>query len=501
MQMQQTEEQSSANSPIPFFNHPRGLYILSFAEMFERFSYYGMRSLLLLYMVGQLKYADDRAYSIYGIYATLVYASPIIGGYLADKVIGFQRAIILGSLVIASGHLCMALDLGEPFFYAGLGLIISGTGLFKSNVSAMVGMLYGKTDQRRDAGYTLFYLGINIGGFFAPLICGFIGTTYGWHFGFGLASFGMILGASVLMTQRHHFAHIEQPLNSKTNLSTWTMVGGLLAGPFFAGMIYANDIFRGILPFVGMAFLIYLLRAAYMSTAEERRNILALVVAIFLLLLSGALVEQTGMALTLFIERNVDRAIFGWTIPTSFFHSIDPLTVLIFGGFFSWLWMRLASKGRDLQASTKYIIAFSLMGLAYLIIFLGCKLGVQPAGTIPLLYAFAAMVALSMGDICIYPVTLSLCSRLSPQRLQGVLMGGVMMGVAFSQLLGSVLAKMASLPSDKLEQSVDLIASVSLYRELFQTMTLIAVACIALTIFIGLWMNKVTRSDLPQIPA
>lgn len=492
MQVEQTNEPIS-RQPNFILGHPKGLFVLSFSEAFERFSHYGMRSLLILYMVSQLKYADERAYEVYGLYAALVYASPIIGGYLADKILGFRRAIIMGSLVIASGHFCMALPLGDAFFFTGLGLVISGTGLFKSNISAMVGMLYSKNDQTRDAGYTLFYLGINLGGFLAPLVCGYVGVTYGWHAGFGLAGFGMIIAALILLSLGHHFSHVEQNNTCVKGLSNLTLIGGLLAGPMFAGMIYASNVFRNILPIFGIGFLIYLLKIAYESNTAERRNIFALLVAIILLLLSGALVEQSGMALTLFIERNVDRVLFGWTVPTAFFHSIDPLIVLLFGGVFSLLWMKLASKGRDLQATTKYALGFGFIGLAYFIIFLGCKVGSSAEGIAPIIYALVGMSLLSMGDICIYPVSLSLCSKLSPRRLEGVMMGGVMMGVSFSYLIGSALAKIVSFSEESLS-SIDLKASVSLYGNLFQNMTYIAIGCIILTIIIGLWMNKITRT-------
>lgn len=492
MQQQETETTVTHNSG-DVLGHPRGLFILSFAELFERFSYYGMRSLLILYMVSQLKYADERAYGIYGLYAALAYAAPLIGGYLADKLIGFRRAIILGSLVIASGHFCMALPFGEAFFYTGLGLIISGTGLFKSNISALVGMLYKKEDQRRDAGFTLFYLGINAGGFLAPLVCGYIGTTYGWHYGFGLAGFGMILGALILMVNTHHFAPVEAPRFSGRKLSNVTLLGGLLAGPVFAGMVYANETFSNLLPIIGGVFLVYLFSIALKSTAQERKNIMALVLAICLLLLSGALVEQSGMVLTLFIERNVDRSFLGWTIPTAFFQSIDPLTVLLFGGVFSYLWMRLAKKGKDLQTSTKYALGFCFIGLSYFIIYMGCVAGQAEGGISALWYAVIGMIFLSMGDICIYPVTLSLCSKLAPKNLEGVMMGGVMMGVSFSYLFGSTLAKFASLPEENLE-SLDTVKSLMVYGDLFENMSLIALVCIGVTLMSGLWMNKITRT-------
>ena len=492
MQLQETEIPVTYNSK-DVLGHPRGLFILSFAELFERFSYYGMRSLLILYMVSQLKYADERAYGVYGLYAALAYAAPLIGGYLADKLIGFRRAIILGSLVIASGHFCMALPFGEAFFYTGLGLIISGTGLFKSNISALVGMLYKKEDQRRDAGFTLFYLGINAGGFLAPLICGYIGTTYGWHYGFGLAGFGMILGALVLLINSHHFTPAETTRFSGKKLSNLTLFGGLLAGPVFAGMVYANETFSNLLPVIGVCFLIYLFSIALKSKAEERKNIMALVLAICLLLLSGALVEQSGMVLTLFIERNVDRTFLGWTIPTAFFQSIDPLTVLLFGGVFSYIWMRLARKGKDLQSSTKYALGFCFIGLSYFIIYMGCVAGQAEGGISALCYAVIGMIFLSMGDICIYPVTLSLCSKLAPKNLEGVMMGGVMMGVSFSYLFGSTLAKFASLPEENLE-SLDTVKSLMVYGDLFESMSLIALVCIGITLVSGIWMNKVTRT-------
>ncbi|MGB0934851.1 MAG: peptide MFS transporter [Alphaproteobacteria bacterium] len=473
-------------------NHPRGLFVLSFSEMFERFSFYGMRSLLVLYMVNQLKYSDNVAYGIFGLYAALVYAAPLIGGFLADKVIGFRRAVITGSIIISLGHFCMALPIGDAALYIGVGLIISGTGLFKSNISAMVGMLYSADDQRRDAGYTLFYLGINIGGFLAPFACGYIATQYGWHLGFGLASVGMIIGALTLIFMTRHYAHIESEKPKGKALSTATLVGGLLAGPMFAGMVYYNDLFSNILPLFGFAFLGYIIYVAMNSNAAERRNIFVLVTAILLLMLSGALVEQSGMALTLFAERSVDRTIFGWVIPTSFFQSIDPLTVLLFAGPISAVWMRLAAKGRDLSAFAKYIIGFVLIGLAYLTVYLGCQAGDANQGLSPLFYAVSGMTLLALGDICLYPVCLSLCSRLAPKRLEGIMMGGVMMGLAFSNLMGAVLAKFASVSEEQLE-SVKVAETLGVYKSLFYDLTVIAAICIGISIIVKLIMLRVSN--------
>lgn len=468
--------------------HPSGLFILSSAELFERFSYYGMRALLVLYMVLELRYGDKKAYGIYGLYAALAYAAPLLGGYLADKYIGFKRAIVLGSLIIASGHFCMALPFGEAFFYMGLGLIISGTGLFKSNVSALVGMLYPKEDQRRDAGYTLFYLGINVGGFLAPLICGYIGHEYGWHYGFGSAGFGMILGALILLSKSRHFDYAEPKAIGKKSLPL-TLIGGLIAAPLFAGMVYANDTFADLLPIVGVIFLIYVGRIALKASPQERQNILILLLAIFLLMLSGALVEQSGLALTLFLERNVDRHIFGWSIPTAFFQSIDPMTVLLLGGLFSMMWMKLAQKGRDLSAFSKYALGFTFVGLSYGVIYFGSILGAQSGGIAPGWCAILGMVLLSMGDICIYPVALSLCSKLAPEKDEGVMMGGVMMGVSFSYLLAGILAKFASVDESLLE-SLDASKSIAIYGSLFQKLIFITVICIVLTLVLGFWIRR-----------
>ena len=292
---------SSASSTFFFLTITlRGL--LFFVEMWERFSFYGLRSLLILYVTSQLKYADARAYSVFGVYAALVYATPIIGGYLADKVIGFQRAIILGGILITCGHLCMALLYSEWSLYLGLGLIVSGTGFFKSNISAMVGLLYEKNDQRRDAGFTLFFLGISVGGFFAPLLCGYIGDQYGWQYGFGLASFGMLMGVLLMITQRHHFANLGVPPVSANKSIGWVSIAGFAAAPAFACMIYTSNVFRDLLPFVGVAFLLYMIKEAMNCTAQERRNLYALLLAILLVMLSGAFVEQSSTSLMLFVE-------------------------------------------------------------------------------------------------------------------------------------------------------------------------------------------------------
>lgn len=471
-------------------SHPTGLYILSFAEMWERFSFYGMRALLILYLTSQLNYADEKSYVIFGVYATLIWAAPVLGGYIADKILGFQRAILLGSLIILSGHLCIAFLPGEAFFYLGLGLVVSGTGFFKSNVSSMIGALYQKDDPKREVGFTIFYVCFNFGSFLSPMACGYIASVYGWDYGFGVAGLGMLLGMSVLFLKRAHFKGIGLPPKDAKYMkhAKWVVAGGVLMGPLFALLIYSTQVTRGILPVLGFVFLGYLIMQALKSDTKDRQGIIAMIIAMLVLMLSSALLEQIAMSVSLFIERNVDRTFLGWTIPTSFFHSIDPLTVILIGPLISLWWSFSIKRGKPIKPSTKFLMGFISLIVSYAILSMSCQ-AANAESLSPLFYVMIGLVFLAAADIFIYPVILSLCTQLSPLRMQGVMMGGVMLSTAFSQLIASWLSTFASV-SNVGEEGAHATQTLSLYDHYFQQMTWLAVGMLIVVFILGFWMNR-----------
>src|SRR5690606_26009865 len=297
--------------------HPRGLYVLFFTEMWERFSYYGMRALLIFYMTRHFLFGDERAYATYGSYTALVYATPVLGGWLADRLLGFRRAVILGAVLMAAGHFAMAFEQLQ-IFYLALGFLIVGNGFFKPNISSIVGRLYPEGDPRRDSGFTIFYMGINLGAGAAPLLCGYVGETYGWDWGFGLAGVGMLLGLMVfLQGQRHLGEAAEAPDRARLrerpvpgiNREWLTYLGALGLVIVAWQLVQISQLVGSLLSGVGAlvsALLIYYL-VRKVDKVERDRLIVALVLTLFSMVF-WAFFEQAGSSINLFTDRNVDRS-------------------------------------------------------------------------------------------------------------------------------------------------------------------------------------------------
>ena len=381
-----------------WFGHPRGLATLFFTEMWERFSYYGMRALLMLYMVGSVQqpglgFGERRAATIYGIYTMAVYLAGIPGGWLADRVLGHYRAVFLGGCIIAAGHFSMAVP-GLPFFYLGLGLIVIGTGLLKPNVSSMVGSLYTRDDKRRDAGFSLFYMGINLGAFIAPLICGWLGQSANWHLGFAAAGFGMIIGLIQYVAGRKYLTPVSQdePVQA-TAAATDTAP--------------QTD---GIAPNRGL-------------TGTDWARIGAIAILTLFALLFWAGFEQAGSSLTLFADRGTRLSVFGWQFPSSWFQSVEPLFVIVFSPVFAWIWLRLARSGKEPSSPAKFTLGLFFLSLSFALIIPAAMAFDSGKGRVSPWWLIGLYFLQMVGELCLSPVGLSMVTKLSPARLVGLMMG------------------------------------------------------------------------------
>jgi POT family proton-dependent oligopeptide transporter len=388
-----------------WFGHPRGLATLFFTEMWERFSYYGMRALLILYMVGStqqpgLGFGEKKAASIYGLYTMLVYLMGIPGGFVADRFLGHYRAVLFGGIIIASGHFCMAIQ-GLPFFYTGLGLIVIGTGLLKPNVSTIVGTLYSKDDLRRDSGFSIFYMGINLGAFIAPLICGWLGQKVNWHIGFGAAGVGMTIGIIQYVAGKKYLVARSEAKSTK--------LAEAAPAP-----------------------------AAQPMTGGEWVRIAVISILSFFALIFWAGFEQAGSSLNLFADRATRLSVFGYSYPSSWFQSVEPLFVIIFAPIFAFMWLRLGE--RQPSSPVKFALALVFLSLSFLLIvpaahlFEGSNQRVSPMWLIGLY--FLQMV----GELCISPVGLSLVTKLSPPRVVGLMMGVWFMATALGNYVAGWVA-------------------------------------------------------------
>jgi len=465
--------------------HPTALFYLFFAEFWERFSYYGMRALLVLYMVNEMDFTDTRAYGVYAAYGAMVYATPIAGGLLAEKAMGYRKAIIWGGLLMALGHFAMAF---EPAFYVALSLLILGNGFFKPNISSFIATFYEKNDPRKDGAYTLFYMGINAGAFLTPLTCGMIGQhpDWGWHYGFGLAGVGMVLGLVVFV-----YGATTGVFEDKggTPGMTWDEgggkvsqkdiivgVGSLAAIPIIVGLIINNGILDVGLSLLGVGCLGYLGFAGF--TEEKREDGQRLWVVGTLLLfttLFWTFFELAGSAITLYTDRNVDRMMFGMELPASVFQSVNPFFIILLAPAFSAMWVRLGNKGIEPPAPIKFALGLLLLGLGFLVFPLGA--GAASAGMVPVMYLILAYLMHTLGELCLSPVGLSLVTKLAPTRIVGLIMGIWFISSSLAHQAGKIIANMTAGGGSHGGDEVILPPAESLvvYTDVFTNVGLIAV--------------------------
>jgi POT family proton-dependent oligopeptide transporter len=433
-------------------SHPKGLYNLFFTEMWERFSFYGMRALLILYMTRQMLYGDTAAYGIYAAYTALVYATPFIGGVIADQILGYRKSIYLGGALMAIGLFLMTVS-SEFFFYSGLSFIIIGNGFFKPNISSMVGKLYKPGDPRRDGGFTIFYMGINLGAFFSPLTCGLLGELLGWHYGFGLAGIGMIVGLIVFSSAQKYFAadngtppnpvSLKKPLFAGLSQEILIYLGTFLSIPLIGLLLWHYDMMNYFLtPFVVIVFAGIIYMSIRMSKIERERIWVILILAFFTIIF-WAFFEQAGSSITLFTDLNVNRNIFGFTIPTSVYQSVNPLFIILLAPIFSSLWLALSKRNREPNTAVKFAMGLFNLGLGFGVFVLGASLAGDD-GKVSMLFLFLGYMLHTMGELCLSPVGLSMVTRLAPARLVAMIMGAWFLSTAMAQYLGGTIAKLTS---------------------------------------------------------
>ncbi|WP_058833774.1 peptide MFS transporter [Luteimonas abyssi] len=428
----------AAEEQKTILGHPRGLFVLFFAEMWERFSYYGMRALLIFYLVQHWMFSDSEASVIYGAYTALVYIAPVIGGYLADRYLGQRKAVLFGAVLLTFGHFLMAFegDGGQGaaelnIFWLALAFIIVGSGFLKANISVMVGQLYPRTDIRRDPAYTIFYMGINLGAFLGSLIAGYLGQTYGWAWGFGAAGVGMLLGLIVfiigkpLLMGRGESRDPERLARPVAGIKfEWLLYAlGFAAVLLVWFMIQHQKLVGFLLGGSGAVLVGYVLyTSVFRLPKEDRDRILAALYLILGSILFWALFEQAGASLNLFTDRSVDRTIFGWEVPASMFQSLNAAYIVLLGPVFAWLWTALARRGMEPSAPAKFSLGVIQVGLGFLVLVAGAH--ATGAGNMtPVIFIFLIYLIHTTGELCLSPVGLSAMNRLTPAHMASLIMG------------------------------------------------------------------------------
>ncbi len=433
---------------------PKGLTYLFFAEMWERFSFYGMRALLTLYMAEHLLFSDEKSFGIFAAYGSLVYATPLIGGILSDKILGYRKAIILGGILMAIGHFVLAIE-NDWAFYSAMAFLIVGNGFFKPNISSMVGSLYEKDDPRRESGFTLFYLGINVGGMLAPLVCGWVGAKYGWHYGFALAGFGMLLGLIVFVSGMRKGVFLDHGLvpfsekNSKKvlglNNEKLVGIGALLFIPLIALLVKNNEYEHYIVTLLTMAITLVLAYIFYHSTKVEKGRLMVLVYFTLLATLFWAVFEQGGSSLTLFAKRNVDLVL----LNASQTNSINSFFIIVLALFFSWMWRYLSSKGKNPNSPLKFGLGLLFVGIGFIVFGYSGQFANTDA-LVPMGFLILGYFLYTLGEMFISPIGLSKVTELSPAKYLSFLMGVWFLSSFYGHYFAGKIAKLTTInPSEK----------------------------------------------------
>jgi POT family proton-dependent oligopeptide transporter len=441
--------------------HPRGLYTLFLTEMWERFSYYGMRALLVLFMVDSIRggqgLTDEVATAIYGLYTAGVYLAALPGGWVADRFLGAQRSVWYGGILIAIGQFTLAFVHGNAF-YLSLVVVVLGTGLLKPNVSAIVGDLYPEGGARRDAGFTIFYMGINLGATLGPLVASTLGEKFNWHYGFAAAGFGMVLGLIQYRLSAKHLGECGRHPGRQGGATRmdWMLLGGFVGAIVIVVALALSGILRinplalaqgttyvivaVALAFFGCAFLFFGLDA----TEKKRLAVIAVLFVSSAMFWSGF--EQAGSSLNLFAERYTQRTFGGFEIPAGWFQSLNPIFIISLAPLVAMVWIALARRNRDLTLTTKFALGLGLLAMGFMIMATASKL-VGGGQKVWPTWLIATYVFHSVGELCLSPVGLSSVTKLAPRRLVGQMMGIWFLATSLGNLIAGLVAGQVSTDS------------------------------------------------------
>ncbi len=481
----------------PTTGHPPGLYWLFAAEMWERFCYYGMRALLLLYLVKSLAMGDNMGFAVYGAYTALVYVMPVIGGRIADQVLGSRLAVLLGGILMAIGEFIIVGGT-EMMLFWGMAVIIVGNGLFKPNISTMVGKLYPDGDNRKDSGFTIFYIGINLGALLATTVCAEVGNRYGAQAGFALAGVGMLLGVLIFQMGSKHYAHVSAPPSPETlhkpkygPLSPFTAVvlGCLALVPVLYFLLRNTDIAGYVLVAVAVIVIGSLVARGVKDGKVQLDKMFGFIILMLFNVVFWACFEQAGSSLTLFADRNVDRHIGGWEMGAATTQFFNPAYILIFGSIFSIMWVKLKQMDRDFSIPMKFGLGILQLGLGYLVILIAAPLAVEyqvPLWTLALLYMLH-----TTGELFLSPIGLSMVTKLVPKDMTATAMGAWFLSIAGANYAAGMLAKLTGAEHEEgTAEVLDKAASLATYVDVYSTMGYVTAGIGLFLILLSPLINK-----------
>jgi proton-dependent oligopeptide transporter, POT family len=443
--------------------HPKGLYLLFFTEAFERFQYYGMRAFLVLYLVDAsrgLGWSRTEALSLYGTYTGLVYLTPVLGGYIADRFLGQRFSVVLGGTLMMFGQVLCAVK-SAPTLYAGLTVLILGNGFFKANISTMVGQLYAPGDRRRDNAFTIFYMGINLGGFVGPLLAGGVAEKVDWSFGFALSGLGMAIGVATFLALKGKLLVGIGTLKEKPSAAevkrfltiigiallvlaalAWCAVKGPLAGRVNWDWVLLSAILGTM-----VGFFVYLTFFGKL-TKDERDRVLVIFIIVFFVVAFWAAFEQAGGLMNLYTDTKVDRGVFGWEVPTTWFQSVNSLFIVAFAPLFAMMWTWLANRGKEPRTSAKMAIGMLLVSAGFVLMYAAAKQSAAE-GKAALLWVVGAYLFHTWGELALSPVGLSMITKLAPTKFASALMGVWFLSNAAANKLAGMLGGAAERVGDQ----------------------------------------------------
>ena len=480
--------------------HPKGLYMLFFAEMWERFSYYGMRALLIFYLTQHWLFNDSKSNLIYGAYTSLVYITPVLGGYLADRYLGQRRAVLFGGILLMFGHCLMAVEGGggqdDPtinVFWSALAFIIVGSGFLKANISVMVGQLYSLTDKRRDPAYTIFYMGINLGAAVGTILVGYLGVTVGWSYGFGLAGIGMLAGLVVFVLGRSALRGAGEAPAPLAKSTEWTLYGvGIGAVAVIWALVQYQDVIQTLLIISGIGLLGYVLYEAFKLDKQPRERIFAILFLIALNPVFWGLFEQAGGSINLYTDRYVERG----GVPAPIFQSINPIYIIILAPLFTALWTLLGKRNLEPSAPAKFALALFQVGAGFLVFVWGANaFPVGAEAKTAVLFVFLLYLLHTTGELCLSPVGLSAMNRLAPAYMASLIMGAWFYMTAVGNFVAGKIGEATG--GHEGEMTKDL--TLSVYTTIGWWTVGIGAVVLALSPIVKRWMHLDTLSDADRL--
>jgi POT family proton-dependent oligopeptide transporter len=467
-------------------HHPRGLPFLFLTEMWERFGFYVVQGLLVLYMTKHFGFSDNKSYTILGVFTALAYISPIVGGILADKLLGFKAATLYGGACLILGYTLLALPTEDILFYPGLATIIVGTGLFKPNISSLLGSQYQRDDPRREAGFTIFYIGINLGAVLAGTTSGYIKEFFGWRMSFAVASVGLVIALMIFTAGIKHMKDNASHLAIAARFKWQWLVYVLMAVIGISFLLKLDTLTDWLLPAVGIVLIVFLTRLTLKQQGEDRKKIVVLNTLILSSIVFWMIYWQMFFSANLFIDRLVDKTIFGFPITTTVFYASESIFIILLGPLFALLWQVLANKQKNPSSVSKFIAGIFLVGVGFLL--LGSSTFYPMSNNlINPFWVFASYFFITVGELLLSPIGLSAVTMLSPPRLVGMMMGVWFVATGFGGIFAGMIAKLASVP----DTAVTVAEKLSIYQSAF-----FDYAYLAFFVAIGLFFVQMAMKHL-----